>query len=265
VIISLIAGPFEIYPRRKPLGLDFTNPLPWSSRLWLKIVKNANAVITTGSFTKNFLLKHGIDESKIDIMINPPNQSRFQPLNVAKTYDVISVGRLVPVKHNEIMIRAISRIKEKHQDIKACVVGDGPCKSELIQLADKLNIKANVDFVGFQKDTTYYYNRARIFVHTSEREGFPNTFLEAMMCGLPCVISNCGDITDIIQDGRNSVLIQDFRDVEGFARAITSLLENEKLYNEISQTALQTAKSLSADEITNRWGLLFQKINSHVL
>ena len=185
-------------------------------------------------------------------------------MDVAKSYDVISVGRLVPVKHNEIMIRAILRVKEKRPDIKACIVGDGPYKSALMQLADKLNIKANVDFVGFQKDTPYYYNSARIFVHTSEREGFPNVFLEAMMCGLPCVVSNCGDITDIARDGYNSLLIQDFYDVEGFARAITSLLENEKLYNEISQNALQTAKSLSADDIINRWELLFQKIHSHV-
>lgn len=263
VIVSLIAGPFELYSRRRPLGVNFAQPLTWSGRLWLKLINNSDAVITTGSFTRNFLSKHGIEESKIYPMINPPNESRFQLLDVTKTYDVISVGRLVPVKHNEIMIRGLCKVKEKHQNIKAVIVGDGPSKSELIKLADELGLKENVDFIGFQKDVTHLYNSSRIFILTSEREGFPNVVLEAMMCGLPCVVSNCGDIIDVAKNGYNSFVIEDFNDIEGFAQAIISLLEKMELYNEISQNALKTAESLSAGEITNRWELLFQTIKSH--
>jgi len=260
VIVSLIAGPFELYPRRRPLGVDFTKPLPWSGRLLLKIVKNSNAVITTGSFTKNFLSKHGIDESKIFPMINPPNEFKFQPLNVTKTYDIISIGRLVPVKHNEIMIRSILKIKDKHQNIKAGFVGDGPSKSELIKLGKELGLEDNLDFIGFKKDVTQFYNSSRVFILTSEREGFPNVVLEAMMCGLPCVVSNCGDVIDVAKDGFNSFIINDFHNIDGFAQAILSLLENEELYKKISQNALKTVKSLSTTEITNQWELLFQKI-----
>jgi glycosyltransferase involved in cell wall biosynthesis len=263
IIVSLIAGPFELYSRRRPLGVDFTKPLPWSGRLLLKLIKNSDAVITTGSFTRNFLLKHGIEESRIYPMINPPNKSRFRFSDVPKTFDVISVGRLVPVKHHEIMIRVISMVKGKYPNIKAGIVGDGPFKDELIKLAHGLGLKENMVFTGFQKDITYLYNSSRVFMLTSEREGFPNVVLEAMMCGLPCVVSNCGDIIDVVRNGNNSFVIEDFNDIEGFARAIVSLLENKELYHEISQNALKTAKSLSAGEITNQWELIFKRIKSH--
>jgi glycosyltransferase involved in cell wall biosynthesis len=260
VILSLIAGPFELYSRRKPLGVDYTKPLPLVGKLLLKMVNNSDAVITTGSFTKNFLQKQGVNEPKIFAMINPPNETRFKTSGVNKVYDVVSVGRLAAVKHNEIMIRVISKVKQSIPHIKFCMVGEGPCKHELVRLVNELGITENVDFVGFQKDVPHYVNISRVFILSSEREGFPNVVLEAMMCGLPCVVSNCGDIADIIRDGYNSFLIQSYGDVDGFARVITNLLVDHKLYNIVSQNALKISESLSAGEITKIWEELLGKI-----
>jgi len=260
IIISLIAGPFELYSRKKPLGVNFTQPLSRGGKWLLKVLNKSDAVITTGLFTKDFLVKQGVKESKIYPMINPPNKTIFRPSDVPKAFDVVSIGRLVPVKHHEIMIQAVSKVKEQYPCIKVCIVGDGPCKNKLMKLTDNLGLRENVNFAGFQKDTSYYYNGARIFVHTSEREGFPNTFMEAMLCGLPCVVSNCGDIIDVVKDGYNAILIQDFSDVDRFAQAILSLLENNELYQLISQNALQTMESLSSEKVANQWKILFSMI-----
>jgi glycosyltransferase involved in cell wall biosynthesis len=257
IIISLIAGPVELYSiGGSPLGVNYKKPLPWNGRLFLQIMRHSDAIITTGSFTKDFLVNHGIQEFKIYPMISPPNKSRFKPLEVPKIYDILSVGRLTPVKHNEVMVRTIYKVKEKYPDIKACIVGGGPCKPEITRLANELGIKENVDFVGVQKNVAYFYNSARIFIHTSEREGFPNVVLEAMLCGLPCVVSNCGDIIDIAKDGFNSLVIQKFNDYEGFAKAITNLLQDEELYHNLSQNALKTMELLSAEDVTRRWEMI---------
>jgi glycosyltransferase involved in cell wall biosynthesis len=257
IIISLIAGPVELYSiGGSPLGVNYEKSVPRCGRLFLKIMRHSDAVITTGSFTKDFLVRHGIQESKIYPMINPPNKSRFKLVEIPKIYDILSVGRLAPVKHYEVMARTISKVKEKYPNIKACIVGDGPCKPELIRLVNELGIKENVDFAGFQKEVQHYYNSARIFIHTSEREGFPNVVLEAMMCGLPCVVSNCGDIIDVASDGFNSLVIQKFNDYGGFARAIITLLEDDKLYRKLSQNAIKTMELLSAEDVTCKWEII---------
>lgn len=264
VIISLIAGIPELYTKGTVQGIDFRNDTPpWTGRLALYMLRHSASVITTGSVTKAFLLKHKIEPDKIYPMINPANKSRFYVQKIPKIYDVISVGALSFIKHNEILLYAIKEIKKNVPNIKACLAGDGSRKVELIKLAEGLGIKENVDFVGFQKDVPYFLNSARIFVHTSEREGFPNVVLEAMMCGIPCVVSNCGDIVDVARDGYNSLVISTYDDYEGYAKAITKLLNDEKLLNELSRNGLETTQSISEVEIAHRWEMLLENMNQH--
>jgi len=262
VIISLIAGPVELYAIGSPLGVDLTKPLPRLNRILLNVLKYSDAVITTGSFTKNFLVRQGVEESKIYplISINPPSDSRVQPMELPKLYDVVLIARLAPIKHIEVLLRVASIVKERYGNIKVCIVGDGPCRGELEKLANELELDNNVDFVGFQRDVAHYYNSAKIFVLTSEREGSPTAFLEAMICGLPCIVSNCGDITDIAQDGFNSLVIEKYDDHEGFAQAIIRLLEDEELYRSLANNALETAKALPMDKTTQAWKSLLDRL-----
>ena len=88
---------------------------------------------------------------------------------------------------------------------------------------------------------------------TSEREGLPNVFLEAIALGIPSVVTNCGDITDIARDGFNCIVIQRYDDYEGFAVAITRLLEDRQLSRKLSHNALETAKDLSLQRATKQW------------
>jgi glycosyltransferase involved in cell wall biosynthesis len=264
VILSLIAGIPELYTKGTVEGIDFhNNAPPWTGRLALYMLRHSASVITTGSVTKAFLVKHKIEPEKIYPMINPANKSRFYVQKIPKTYDVISIGALSVIKHNEVLLYAINEIKKNVPNIKACLVGNGSRKPELVKLAEGLGIKENVDFVGFQKDVPHFLNSARIFVHTSEREGFPNVVLEAMMCGIPCVVSNCGDIIDAARDGYNSLVISKYNDYKGYAEAITKLLNDEELLNELSRNGLKTTQSISEVEIAHRWEMLLEKMNQH--
>jgi len=263
VIASLISGPYEFYTQESFEKFDFSNPPPWHGRLFLKLLKHSDVITTTGKFTKNFLTKHGVKSDRIYPMINPANETKFHPVELPKVHDVVSVATLIRIKHIEIVLYAISRVKMKYPNIKACIVGDGSSKRNLMKIAVNLGIKDNVTFVGFQKDVTYYYNSARIFVHTSEHEGFPNVFLEASMCGLPCVVSDCGDITDIAQDGYNCIVIPEYKDYEAFAEAIIHLLDDGDLYREMAKNALKSVQKLSRTEITETWEKIFNKIRLH--
>ncbi len=263
IILFLIGGVAELYGIGHRLGVDFTEALPRLGRIFLNLLKRSDTIITTGSFTKDFLVKQGVDGNKIYPVINPSHESRIYPEEVPKIYDVVSVGRLSPEKHVETLLHAIPRIKEKYGDIRACIVGDGPCRDELLKLATKLGLNDNIDFVGFQKDVAYYYNSSKIFVLTSEREGFPTVVIEAMTCGIPPVVSNCGDVIDIARDGFNSIVIPRYNDYEGFAEAIIRLLKDKELYRKLSQNCLNTAGSISMEDVARKWQLILGSLAHH--
>jgi len=252
-IPSLIAGPVELYREGTVRGIQFTGRLPLRGVALLKMLQHSTAVITTGSFTRAFLVRQGIEEARVYPIIDPPAPSRLCPIRVRKVYDVVSVGRLVPVKHVEVLLQATSVLKRSRSGVRVCIVGDGPCKTELLELAHELGLDDNVDFVGFQQDVVYYYSSSRVFALTSEREGFPSVFLEAIALGLPSVVTNCGDITDTARDGFNCLVVQRYDDYEGFAVAIDRLLEDEQLSRKLSHNALETAKGISLQRATEQW------------
>lgn len=262
--ISLIAGPCELYAIGSPVGVKFTRPLPWFGDIFRRILGYCNVVTTTGSFTMDFLIAHGISRNRVHILPHSANVQQYRTTVVPKIYDVISIGRLVPIKHTEVLLKAISIVKQYYPELKVGVIGDGPCRIELEKLSNDLCISDNVEFIGFQKDVTHYYNSGKIFVLTSEREGFPGVFVEAMMCGVPSVVSNCGDIVDVAANGVNAIVIQHYNDVDSFAAAIIRLLRDSDLYSRLSQNGLETVRRLSMAQVAAEWELILRDIIHNV-
>ena len=128
-----------------------------------------------------------------------------------KRYDVVTVGRLAPVKHVETLINAVKKVKENGmKDIQVGIVGDGPSRRELEKLTKNLQLTDNIEFVGFKDDVEEYYNSAKCYVLTSEREGAPIALLEAMACGITPIVSRCGNVSDILENGYISQIVHDF-------------------------------------------------------
>jgi glycosyltransferase involved in cell wall biosynthesis len=266
-MVYLIAGRHEFFTNDRNNGHMINKKeagLPWFGKFFLNILRHTDAIITTGSVTKAFLAKQAILEDKIFPIISPVNNSRFFKTRLPKIYDVVSIGNLITIKHHDTVLKAVAELKKKYPDIKCCIVGSGPNRTALEKTASDLGIARNVDFAGFQPNVAFYYNSSRIFVHASETEGFPNVFLEAMMCGLPCVVSDCGDIIDIARNGFNSLVVKSFDDYQGFAVAIMSLLENQELYSFIATNALKTVEALSVEHATGVWKtILTEKLGTN--
>jgi L-malate glycosyltransferase len=259
-VIMPISGPWGFYSINRRLGVNIEEPLPAIGKFLLRILKNAEAIVTTGSFTKKFLVNHGIRQNKIFPIISPANRTKFFVTSIAKKYDLISVGRLSPEKHHDILMYVIKSVKEKYSNFTACIVGDGPCLAKLKELADELGIIENVTFAGRQQNVTDFYNSSRIFIHTSEREGFPSVILEAMLCGLPCILSSCGDITDIAKHEINALVIDRFDDTSAYTNAIFRLLEDKELCDRLSRHASETMSFLSDVEATKMWGNVISSV-----
>jgi glycosyltransferase involved in cell wall biosynthesis len=135
-------------------------------------------------------------------------------------------------------------IETQKDDIEIRLVGDGPCRRRLIDLARRLSIFDKVKFLGFityedKRHLEEYYN-ADIFTYpctTAQRyikEGIPNGIVEAMTAGLPVISTYHAGIPEIIKDNNTGLLVQEW-DEKNLAESIKRLIEDEELRKRLGQ------------------------------
>lgn len=109
---------------------------------------------------------------------------------------LISVGELNNNKNHETVIRAISDI----ENVYYVIAGKGALQEHLQNVINQLNMANRVKLLGFRDDISELCNTADIFVMPSFREGLSVALMEAMACGLPCVVSRIRGNVDLIDE-----------------------------------------------------------------
>ena len=168
---------------------------------------------------------------------------------------VLHLGRLVPRKGTETVIRAFGRLLHRHQiSARLLIVGgdhddpDPQATPEIARLqtiAQEERITEHVTFVGRRgrEVLKYYYSAADMFVTTPWYEPFGITPLEAMACGTPVIGSNVGGIKFTVRDGETGYLVAP-QDPDGLAEKIAYLYDNPKLLGVFSRQAIQRVNDL---------------------
>lgn len=157
---------------------------------------------------------------------------------------VLSVGRLIDLKGTDYLIKALPKVLLQFPKTKALIIGSGPRKSLLLNLAKELQIKDNIIFLDQIPHTEMikYYSLADVFVLPSitskigETEGFGVVLLEAMASGIPVIGSDTGGIPDIIKDGETGLLVRQ-KDSQDLGNQIIRLLTDEELSNKMVRKA----------------------------
>ena len=123
--------------------------------------------------------------------------------------EVLTVGRLVPVKGQTLLMESIAELGRRGVDARLTIVGDGPQRSELHGLAERLGISDRVDLPGAvgQGEIRAYYERADLFALPSFAEGLPVVLMEAMAMELPVVASRITGIPELVNEGISGLLV----------------------------------------------------------
>jgi len=169
------------------------------------------------------------------------------PSNCDKT--IIAVGRLVEKKGFADLLSAFALVLKERPDCRLTIVGDGPLKEHLKQLADHLGLEGHVEFSGQQAPdvTRGLLGRAALLAAPSriaddgDRDGIPNVILEASAAGVPVAASNVGGMSEAVKHRHTGLLTQP-GDIHGLASAIVELLGDGKLRGGLSQNALEAMK-----------------------
>jgi phosphatidyl-myo-inositol dimannoside synthase len=163
----------------------------------------------------------GIDTHGLPERFALPNRSRW----------LLTVARLDPHKGVDTVLRALPAIVARAPDVQYAVVGSGPERAWLEQLARRTGVADRVHFLGHVADSALpsLYNMASVYVGASRRaepinvEGFGISFVEASACALPIVAGDSGGVADAVRDGETGLLVSP-EDPAAVARAVSQLL-----------------------------------------
>jgi glycosyltransferase involved in cell wall biosynthesis len=157
-------------------------------------------------------------------------------------FEVLCVGRLVPEKGVDRLIRAFSVFKKQHTDSRLTIVGDGRERTRLEMLVRTLGLHADVKFEGFRADVAPYYVKSHVLVVPSiTTEGLPRVILEAFAVGTPVVASDTPDLREHIHEGINGML---FKNEEELIRCLSLIKGSNSLHSRLAIGAMRSAKAL---------------------
>lgn len=157
----------------------------------------------------------------------------------ASVFLAISVGRLDLNKNMETLIKGIKLID--NEKVQLIVCGDGEKLQALIKQVQENNLGKRIQFLGSRTDMKDLYESSDCFALASYREGLSRSIMEAMACGLPCVVSKIRGNIDLIKNGVEGYLC-DPKKPEDFAKAIGMLFENPGETKEMSANCINKAK-----------------------
>lgn len=143
-----------------------------------------------------------------------------------------AVGRFVPKKGFDVLLRAVGHLRERGRDVRLLLAGSGPLERELKKLCRELGIEEAVEFAGFVPHDRVpdLLRRSDCFVMSSrvsatgDRDGIPNVVLEAMAHGLPVVGTDVSGIGEVVQDGQTGVLVPP-QDYVALAKGVERMLD----------------------------------------
>ena len=153
------------------------------------------------------VIPNAIDASKYNINVNRENVKRRFGIDPGERI-VLFVGRLVPQKGVEYLIRAAPQIINQHPEARIVIVGDGWSKDHLWNLAASIGYKHKITFLGFlpDQDLIELTLSSDVLVVPSIYEPFGIVALEGMAAGIPVVASNAGGLNEIIEHDRTGFL-----------------------------------------------------------
>ncbi len=231
-----------------------------AERRLLRIVSTFDAIITMGTRAVAYFRDKGVD-TDFHVVSGGIDAARFQPAEKSPLYDLILTGRLVEVKRMDVFLQVVKQVVEKLPCVRAVIVGNGTLYDELHSLSMDLGIDRNVSFAGYQNEVEGWLRKSRIFVLTSDSEGLSLSLMEAMMCGLPAVVSNIGDLADLVEDGVNGYLVPR-RSPESFAARIIELLTDSKRLEAFSRAARRSTMRYETQATTRRWDNIISSCRS---
>ncbi len=187
------------------------------------------------------------------VSVAPPGvDSRYTPGGQRSPVPlVVAVGRLVPVKRFDELLRALAKVKADQPDLQAVIIGEGYERQALESKRSELGADDWVSLRGHVEDDELvsWYRRAWVVASSSQREGWGMTLTEAAACGTPAVATDIAGHRDAVVDGESGLLVDEPGQL---GPALARVLGDDVLRSRLSKGALARAKWFTWDATARR-------------
>lgn len=216
------------------------------------VIPRANAVRCVSQRLKRQLIKEfGMDEEKITVVPVFTNTGNIKQTIKTKrnNFVFITVGRLAPVKNIGLQIKAMAEIIKKYSNPELWIIGDGQERKKLEREAEKLGVKNNVKFLGWQNNPEEFYSQADVFLLTSNYEGWGMVIIEAASYGLPIIMTNVGCAGELIENEKSGLIVP-INNKAKLEEAMTRFINDDSMREKFSEGAFLAIKNLPSKEET---------------
>jgi glycosyltransferase involved in cell wall biosynthesis len=248
--IEVIGGGYRV--TENPVLSRLGRPWPILERLATAVVGSFDLVIVRGREAQRFVAERAAPP-RVGIVPGSVDLARFTNPPPHRPYDLVFVGQLVARKMPLLFVDTAAAVRDKHPDVRVVIVGDGPMRDEVRQRVSEHGLGDNVAMLGQRADVATLLGQSRIFMLPSRNEGLSIAMAEAMICGVVPVVSNVGDLKDLVVDDETGFLIDD-NDAAAFAAPIVRLLDDPALVNRLSVQASAAARAYNGlDRVAQLW------------
>ena len=242
-----------------------------------RILFKADGFISISSAIRQEYVESGVPFNKIKDLTNGIDIGLFHPANMEeKRYLRKSLnlpnkiifsysGKLNRGKGLEMLLRAWRYIVNEYDNTLLVLVGSGgnqflSCEKELRDYSTYEGIQDRIIFTGYVENVADYLRASDYFVLPSESEALSISILEALSCGIPTIATKAGGITDILEDGRNALLI-DINDEAGLRKAMLAFLQHPDATIPLRAAGLETIRTrYNIELISSQYLCYFTKI-----
>jgi glycosyltransferase involved in cell wall biosynthesis len=196
-------------------------------------IRKSDNIIVPSKYLARWLLSLGVPKNKINIIYNAsPAINNFGTIEIplATEVKIVTVTRLVPWKRVDSLIEVMVQLGEAG----LVVIGDGPERSKLEKLSEKLGVTDRIYFAGQKEkaEVLSLMSACDIFVLNSTYEGFPHVLLEAMFLQLPVVATAVGGVPEAIENGKTGMLIS--TKAQSLKNALQLLIKDQGFRHELA-------------------------------
>jgi len=195
------------------------------------------------------------------VVRNGVDLKRFQPRDSWPSLPTaVGIGSLMRYKRWDRVLSVARNLVGQSRPFKVVIVGDGPERTGLQQLAQDSTLLTTVSLMQPQADVPALLNNSSFLIHASELEGCPNVVMEAMACGRPVLSTDVGDVSHLVEDG-NSGFVVSQNDDDSLLNRMRTLIDDPDLCRRFGAAARRKAiKEFSVQRMAEETLAVYQNL-----
>jgi len=164
-------------------------------------------------------------------------------------------GSLIPVKGFDRLIRAAALVRDKGYDFSLHIAGSGPEEANLRRLIDELKLGEVVTLHGFLSNPYPLMKQSDVFVMSSHSEALPTVLCEAMILGVPSLVTNCSGCRGLVNSGEFGLMAE--QSSRSLAEKMTEYLEKPELAEHYREKSLERSKLFDDEKVLSKYYEIF--------